>query len=776
MAEKVTKRDIFVTSFVCLLIILAIFTKELPTMYGTPNFTYYIAGKISVITVIILYSVAAIFDVALVFLFFPYLVFWTSLIYICHGQYFQPNYWLAYMEFIMFFPMSFNLEKHVLAPLLASGVIIFNIVFFYCVDLFVQKGSYTKEFYYDAATGTVITTVFSFMASGLLMSEKFKQVTLYQRFIDLGKNMSSIAHDIKGMISGPCTYVDLLSELSAKKSFSEKDIQLITYLKEDVYAIRDFVLEMNNLVSTHITDTENIISISAVIRSIRKIFKSKIKNIKIYQVGDLTLSVKIDYINRILINLIVNSCEAINKNAKQNGRITIYCEDNLLGVADNSGEQLDKRTLKMINSGTTFFTNKKGGSGLGVMIIRDYVNLIGGNEILKSCRGSEHGSQISKKDCFEQTIGRSTVKEKTEDPVAYRNKILIADDDTSVSRALGIILEEYGDIEITDSGNDAIALLNSRDYDVVVTDQEMVNGTGLDIIIFLKKTNKNIPVILITAFGTKELLIKTLQYQIFSVIEKPFQSFQVRQEIEKALKAVTENKRLAKLAEIGTAAGEMIHEISNPLTILNYHIERLAKIEAPEEPIVHRPSDGVLFKLKKSLDRITNIVSSTKATIRGDEPLLLTQFTFSDVLRDAKEEYTLKAENQKVTIGVEGDFEVTILADRNKIRQIIVNLINNAIDATLSSPEKWVKLSIDHDSCSVRLKVTDSGRTMSEEVKKKLFQMFFSTKGKNGTGLGLGITKKYARSHGGDVNLAETVPNTQFELTLPISTPSKGTS
>ncbi|MEO7162472.1 MAG: ATP-binding protein, partial [Bdellovibrionia bacterium] len=245
-------------------------------------------------------------------------------------------------------------------------------------EQYIQLGLLSKEIFQDIFTGTIVSTVIAFTGANLLFSERTKRAGLYQRFIDLGKNMSSIAHDIKSMVSGPCTYIDIVSTRITELNPTEKDLQLIAYLKEDIYSIRDFVMEMNYLVSSHVTEKDSVVKISSVLRSVKRIFKSKIHSVRIDLIGDITLITKKDYINRIIINSVVNSCEAIQKNKVEVGRITVYCEGTLLGIADNSGEKLSKETLKLLNSPHEIYSEKKQGSGLGILLIKDYVDLIGG--------------------------------------------------------------------------------------------------------------------------------------------------------------------------------------------------------------------------------------------------------------------------------------------------------------------------------------------------------------------------------------------------------------
>ena len=378
MIERVQRRSIVIPSLVFSLIATLMLLKELPVLKDHPHFYFYVVGRLLFILSNFVCLTLAILQVEFIFLYYPIVFFVISLFYECHGEYFQPNYWLAYMQVTTLFPFIFYLDKRLLIGLMGTGLILFDIIFLSASQRYIDMGSFSKEFFADIFAGTVISTAIAYISADVFISEKMKKNQIYQRFIDLGKNMSSIAHDIKGMISGPCTYTDILYEKVTTGTISQDDAQLMNYLKEDVYAVRDFVMEMNLLVSSHITDKDNVIALSDVIKSIRRVFKSKIKGIKIELVGDITLKTKVDYLNRILINSIVNSCESLHKNNVKDGRITLYCEENLLGIADNSGEALSNEILKKLNNPYITFTSKTQGSGMGVLLIKDYINAIGG--------------------------------------------------------------------------------------------------------------------------------------------------------------------------------------------------------------------------------------------------------------------------------------------------------------------------------------------------------------------------------------------------------------
>jgi signal transduction histidine kinase len=100
-----------------------------------------------------------------------------------------------------------------------------------------------------------------------------------------------------------------------------------------------------------------------------------------------------------------------------------------------------------------------------------------------------------------------------------------------------------------------------------------------------------------------------------------------------------------------------------------------------------------------------------------------------------------------------------------EIEQVVINLINNAIDAVKERAEKWVKVEVLDDDQSVVFRVTDSGLGISEAVQNKIFDPFFTTKPVGeGTGLGLSITKGILDQHKATIAIVPHVPNTCFEI------------
>jgi len=119
----------------------------------------------------------------------------------------------------------------------------------------------------------------------------------------------------------------------------------------------------------------------------------------------------------------------------------------------------------------------------------------------------------------------------------------------------------------------------------------------------------------------------------------------------------------------------------------------------------------------------------------------------------------------------------SIEGDPNAIQSLIVNLLENSLDACRFDNEDKsheVKLSAYEEGNDLILKVADNGIGMEKETQNKAFSMFFSSKGSEGTGLGLFVANKIAVSHKGKISINSTPgKGTEFTITLPKTSPSK---
>src|SRR5713101_88704 len=109
-----------------------------------------------------------------------------------------------------------------------------------------------------------------------------------------------------------------------------------------------------------------------------------------------------------------------------------------------------------------------------------------------------------------------------------------------------------------------------------------------------------------------------------------------------------------------------------------------------------------------------------------------------------------------------------------EISQVLLNLLNNAVDAVEPLPEKWVEVKVKNVGTDVEISVMDSGKGIPKQFRDKVGQPFFTTKQVgHGTGLGLSISKGIVEAHGGHLNLDAECEHTRFVVTLPKAVSAK---
>jgi two-component system, NtrC family, sensor histidine kinase HydH len=222
--------------------------------------------------------------------------------------------------------------------------------------------------------------------------------------------------------------------------------------------------------------------------------------------------------------------------------------------------------------------------------------------------------------------------------------------------------------------------------------------------------------------------------------------------------AQAELSRQENMAAIGRLAATVGHELRNPLAVVTnvLYLMKVGSKAAPDTPL-HRH----VATAEREISAATRIVSDLLdyAARRGP---ILAPVEVSDLVAEAFQVVPPPANVQVVR---EGEPQV-VEADRDQIRQALLNLITNAYD---SMPGGGV-LTVSTSSVpgSVQITVTDTGTGMDEQTRDSIFTPFF-TKKTRGIGLGLAVTKRVVEAHGGTIAV-QTMPaaGSSFTLTLPV--------
>jgi PAS domain S-box-containing protein len=215
-----------------------------------------------------------------------------------------------------------------------------------------------------------------------------------------------------------------------------------------------------------------------------------------------------------------------------------------------------------------------------------------------------------------------------------------------------------------------------------------------------------------------------------------------------------------RLASLGEMSAGIAHEINNPLAIISGSVGLLGRFVNNPEKFARN-----IEAMERACARIAKIVGGLKKFSRSSERSNYSSCLLSEIVKETLVLVETKSKRHNTAVSFSLKSETPINCDEVEIEQVVINLLNNSIDAVSELDEKWVKVEILDDALSVVLRVTDSGTGIPEEIQQKLFDPFFTTKAVGeGTGLGLSITKGILDEHKATIAVVSDGPNTCFEV------------
>ena len=236
---------------------------------------------------------------------------------------------------------------------------------------------------------------------------------------------------------------------------------------------------------------------------------------------------------------------------------------------------------------------------------------------------------------------------------------------------------------------------------------------------------------------------------------------------KKLVESDTIIERQQKMAHFGELAAGVAHEIRNPLTAIRARLFTLQKTLA-----VGTSAHEDALVIRNEIDRLNRIVTDFLQLARPAEPRLV-PLTAEPLLNEVKNLFLRQCEKQGIVLKVETADGVRFLADPQQLKQVLINLVQNAADSIEVDGSITLRARRDTDHIAERfgdvvvIEVQDTGTGIPPAVQKRLFDPFFSTK-EGGTGLGLSIAAQIVSNHGGKLEF-QTQPSqgTTFAIVLP---------
>ncbi len=237
------------------------------------------------------------------------------------------------------------------------------------------------------------------------------------------------------------------------------------------------------------------------------------------------------------------------------------------------------------------------------------------------------------------------------------------------------------------------------------------------------------------------------------------------------IRDLTERKHLQdqmdrekRLTAMGELASGVAHEIRNPLNTIGTIIQQLDKdFEPPtDKEEYHQLARLVLGEVKRINETTQDFLRFARP-----EPIQPTKFQIQSLFQDLKNQYDFILDEKKIKLDIRLNWRGEVAWDQRQIRQVFINLIQNAIEAVENNGNILLQIdAVSKDELKILFK--DDGPGMEEKIRSNIFNLYFTTKAK-GTGIGLSIVQRIIYEHGGIITVeSEPGQGTIFYITFPI--------
>lgn len=242
-------------------------------------------------------------------------------------------------------------------------------------------------------------------------------------------------------------------------------------------------------------------------------------------------------------------------------------------------------------------------------------------------------------------------------------------------------------------------------------------------------------------------------------------AFAARYAYQRFLRLQKRTAQAERLAELGTLTGGLAHEIKNPLSTVGLNLQLLREDLDPHNPAYGRLINRLntvqreTARLKDILDDFLRYAGKLEIDKRPTD--------LNQVLEELVDFFNPQAQLSRVQLRLrKGDGDVTVPVDQKLIKQAVLNLMLNGVQAMGEKGGDLI-LSASRNNGEAVIDVIDTGPGISPEATQKIFQAYYSTK-KGGTGLGLPMTRRIVEEHGGRMTVSsEPGKGSDFSIHLP---------
>ncbi len=370
------------------------------------------------------------------------------------------------------------------------------------------------------------------------------------------------------------------------------------------------------------------------------------------------------------------------------------------------------------------------------------------------------------------------------DPQQVTLQVVMVDDEEALCQGVRRIIERYK-VHVADvlvdaayafryftSGEHYLAYLNEGgEVDLLLLDLKLPGVGGMDVLDAMSGQGLEVLTIMITAYATFETAVKATKLGAYDFLAKPFTPDELRYALRKATQQLILSRQARKLAEEKRQVrfnfiSVLAHELKAPLNAVEGYLNILRTTEEDQNlQMVERSIvrvDGMKKLIGDLLD-LTRIES-------GQRERTIKRLDLAELARASFDLFAVDAERRGISMELDADEGIELLADAGEAEIVLNNLVSNAVKYNRDGGK--VTVSIRRKGDAVRIAVTDTGIGLSPEEAGKLFNEFMRIKNEHtvkilGSGLGLSTVRKIANMYDGEAIVkSEPGVGSTFTVTL----------
>jgi signal transduction histidine kinase len=355
-----------------------------------------------------------------------------------------------------------------------------------------------------------------------------------------------------------------------------------------------------------------------------------------------------------------------------------------------------------------------------------------------------------------------------------KRDVLYVDDEAENLIVFQASFDEYFNVITAESAQEALELLERQAFPVVIADQRMPRMSGSELFEAMRQKYPHTKRVMLTGYADSKAMLDAInQGQVFYFIKKPWEQDQVFSTLIRAIEAydlsisnmVLQDRLVAsdRCATLGRSAAQLAHEMGNQLCMLPL-LELIEDRYGDQEDLVRMAGFA-----RTTHERLVQIINEVKAFVRFEREEVITQrLELSEVVHELVEflrfEHSLPLDRFEVRI----ECPLSVKAHRVKLQQVLLNLLKNAAHAIRGRQDGRISLVVSAEKSEAVITVADNGCGMTPEVAQRIWEPFFTTKGEEGTGVGLDVARSIIEAHGGSID-CDTAPEqgAKFTIRLP---------